>query len=156
MLIEKKNASILLVRKDTVLIHAKLNISFRSLQKYLFYLIHDCIGEHWLQKISKLIILRLTYIDSKHYIRAKLFTTPCISYLANRIPCHPRFIAQAMHRDIWITFFYFQISAISVIFSVRTKIVHSQHVMISQFAFQWDIALSTYFRTFWFLLICPV
>ena len=120
MLIEKKNASILFVRKDTVLIYAKLNISFRSLQKYLFYLIHDCIGEHWLQKISKLIILRLTYIDSKHYIRAKLFTTPCISYLANSIPCHPRFIAQAMYRDIWITF-YFQISAISVIFNCKKR-----------------------------------
>ena len=59
-------------------------------------------------KISKLIILRLTYIDSKHYIRAKLFTTPCISYLANSIPCHPRFIAQAMYRDIWIAFFIFK------------------------------------------------
>lgn len=126
MLIEKKNASILFVRKDTVLIYAKLNISFQSLQKYLFYLIHDCIGEHWLQKISKLIILRLTYIDSKHYIRAKLFTTPCISYLANSIPCHPRFIAQARYRDIWITF-YFQISAIIVI--RNTIIIH--HIMNS-------------------------
>lgn len=129
MLIEKKNASILFVRKDTVLIYAKLNISFRSLQKYLFYLIHDCIGEHWLQKISKLIILRLTYIDSKHYIRAKLFTTPCISYLANSIPCHPRFIAQARYRDIWITF-YFQISAIIVILnSKKRNIIH--HIMNS-------------------------
>ena len=131
MLIEKKNASILFVRKDTVLIYAKLNISFRSLQKYLFYLIHDCIGEHWLQKISKLIILRLTYIDSKHYIRAKLFTTPCISYLANSIPCHPRFIAQAMYRDIWITF-YFQISAIIVI---RNLQIMNSLVNISSYLF---------------------
>ena len=134
MLIEKKNASILFVRKDTVLIYAKLNISFRSLQKYLFYLIHDCIGEHWLQKISKLIILRLTYIDSKHYIRAKLFTTPCISYLANSIPCHPRFIAQAMYRDIWITFFYFQISAIIVIRNIILQIMNSL-VNISSYLF---------------------
>ena len=131
MLIEKKNASILFVRKDTVLIYAKLNISFRSLQKYLFYLIHDCIGEHWLQKISKLIILRLTYIDSKHYIRAKLFTTPCISYLANSIPCHPRFIAQAMYRDIWITFFIFKYQLYLSFLTLRNEILQIMNSLVN-------------------------
>ena len=126
-----------------------------------------CEVKYFISKLAKISILfdtwlhrrtltaknkQIDYFKTDIYRQQTLHSSQIVYNSVHLISCKSYPMSSPFHctsHASWYldNFFYFQISAISVIFSVRTKIVHSQHVMISQFAFQWDIALSTYFRT---------